>query len=323
MDELDKAVSAAIEQHTEQPQEVSQESEAAPEAPSSEPVESGKPKAETAQPSAEVEQPIEAPQHWEADKREAFKTLPRAQQEFVLERMKAIEADYTRKTQEVAKQRETVEPLLTTAKQFEPYFKQLGVSAEQAFATLVNTERLLRTGSPAQKATAFAQLASDYGIDLRSLGAAPQTGEAANPTMPNLNPVLSEVAELRTQLSQLQQSQMTDYVSSFASTKGPDGQPLYPHFDKVRETMGQLMQANGETDLASLYEKACYLVPEVREAIINSKLEAERKAQTENARKAAAEARKATAVNLKAADPVQKPVSQNLDDIISEAIAAN
>lgn len=323
MEDLDQVVSAAIKENTAQPDtQVSQEGEAAPQTPSNQPDESGLTQADKAQPSAEVEQPIEAPQHWEADKREAFKGLPRAQQEFVLERMKAIEADYTRKTQEVAKQRETVEPLLTTAKQYDSYFKQLGVTPEQAFSTLVNTERLLRTGSPAQKASAFAQLASDYGIDLRSLGGTPEQG-VPNPNTPNLTPILSEVAELKSTLSSLQQSQMVDYVTTFANTKGPDGQPLYPHFDKVRQTMGQLMSATGENDLPALYEKACYLVPEVREAIVNAKLEAERKAQTENARKAAAEARKATAVNMKAAEPVSKPVSESLDDIIKSAISAN
>jgi len=316
MDDLDKIISEAS-------TEVSEVSkpEAAPEAASVPAVESGEPAADAAQPSQEVEQPIEAPQHWDADKREAFKSLPRAAQEIVLERVKATEADHTRKTQEVAQQRKELEPLLNTTKQYESYFKQLGVTPEQAFATLVNTERLLRTGSASQKAAAFAQLASDYGIDLRALGAAP-TGDAANPNTPNLTPFVSELAEVKSKLSYFEEQQLSERVNSFASTKGTDGQPLYPHFDKVRAKMGELSAATGKQNLPELYEEACYLVPEVRQAIIDAKLEAARREQTENARKAAAEARKAGVVNMKAAEPVIAAEPTDLDSIIKGAIAA-
>jgi hypothetical protein len=316
MDDLDKIISEASTEVS----EVSKQ-EAAPEAASVPVVESGEPAADVAQPSQEVEQPIEAPQHWDADKREAFKNLPRAAQDIVLERVKATEADHTRKTQEVAQQRKELEPLLNTTKQYESYFKQLGVTPEQAFATLVNTERLLRTGSASQKSAAFAQLASDYGIDLRALGAAP-TGEAANPNTPNLTPFVSELATVNQRLDSFEMAQLSERVNSFSSTKGSDGQPLYPHFDKVRAKMGELSAATGKQNLSELYEEACYLVPEVRQAIIDAKLEQARKEQTENARKAAAEARKAGVVNMKAAEPVIAAEPTDLDSIIKGAIAA-
>jgi hypothetical protein len=316
MDELDKIISDASNEAA----EVSKP-EAALEEVSVPAVESGQPVAEVAQPSNEVQQPIEAPQHWDADKREAFKGLPRAAQEIVLERVKATEADHTRKTQEVAQQRKELEPLLNTTKQYESYFKQLGVTPEQAFATLVNTERMLRTGSASQKASAFVQLASDYGIDLRALGAAP-TGETANPNTPNLTPFVSELAEVKSTISALQEAQLSERVNSFASTKGPDGQPLYPHFDKVRAKMGELSAATGKQNLAELYEEACYLVPDIRQSIIDAKLEAARKEQTESARKAAAEARKAGVVNMRAAEPVIAAEPTDLDNIIKGAIAA-
>lgn len=319
-DILLEAAQEVSQQEAKEP-EVSKQ-EVAPDEASVPVAESGEPAVEEAQPAQAVEQPIEAPQHWDADKREAFAGLPRAAQEIVLERVKATEADHTRKTQEVAQQRKELEPLLNTTKQHDAYFKQLGVTPEQAFATLVNTEKSLRTGSMQQKLATFAQLASDYGIDLRALGAAP-TGDAANPNMPNLNPIFGELAEVKSTISALQEQQLTERVNSFASTKGVDGQPLYPHFDKVRAKMGELSGATGKQNLAELYEEACYLVPEVREALINAKLEAARREQTENARKAAAEARKASVVNMKAAEPVIASEPMDLDNIIKAAAAAS
>lgn len=61
----------------------------------------------------EPDQPaIDPPQFLDATERETFKALPRAAQELILKHDKSLVADYTRKTQETAKQRKTLETRL-------------------------------------------------------------------------------------------------------------------------------------------------------------------------------------------------------------------
>src|SRR5688572_13763099 len=59
---------------------------------------------ETAEPGkTETPEPsLEAPQHWSAEDKAVFSKLQKEGQEFLLRRHKDMEADYTRKTQEVA-----------------------------------------------------------------------------------------------------------------------------------------------------------------------------------------------------------------------------
>lgn len=61
----------------------------------------------------EPDQPaIDPPQFLDATERETFKALPRAAQEMILKHDKSLVADYTRKTQETAKQRKTLDARL-------------------------------------------------------------------------------------------------------------------------------------------------------------------------------------------------------------------
>ena len=55
---------------------------------------------------------IDPPQFLDATKREAFKALPRAAQEMILEHDRSLVADYTRKTQEAAAKRKTLDTRL-------------------------------------------------------------------------------------------------------------------------------------------------------------------------------------------------------------------
>lgn len=298
MTDLRTAIMEEAEKLTRDIDEVSQPEGEAPaeEQASPEVDESGEPAAEEPQPSAEAEQALTPPQHWEAADKEAFAGLPRQAQEYLLKRDKAIEATITRKTQEVAEQRKAVEPLLGAVKQHESYLKSIGASPDVAFAALIGAERTLRTGSPEQKANALAKLISDYAIDTSLIGAAPQP---QNQTMQTYEPVYQELQSLRQQVNGMTESQIMAQVKSFEEAKTPDGQPMYPHFNEVRADMGRLLDAYPEKGLPELYAMAVRANEEVwNKAQAERELKA-RQAQTEEARKAAAQARKAGSVNIK------------------------
>lgn len=288
MEEADR-----IEAEENQDTQVSTDGDNAPETVSTQQEEDA-PQGEAAQPSEEAEQPLVAPQHWDDADKETFSSLPRAAQEWALKRDKAIEATITRKTQEVAEQRKAVEPLLAATKQHEGYLKSIGIPAELAFSTLVATERLLRTGTQEQKANAIAKLISDYGIQLESGAAQPQN----NNTQPD-NRLAQEVQDIRRSLDGMTRQTVASQVEAFAATKDQNGQPLYPHFDKVRVKMGQMVAGGDDRPLPELYADAIWSVPEVREEMLEAQRQSAATAQTQKARDAAAAARKANAINVK------------------------
>ena len=63
-------------------------------------------------PEPEQPQSYEAPQHWSEVDRQQFRKLPPSQQEFLLNRHSAMEADYTKKAQQVAEYRQQIAQFL-------------------------------------------------------------------------------------------------------------------------------------------------------------------------------------------------------------------
>ena len=74
----------------------------------------------------QVQQTLEPPQHWPAEKKELFRSQTPEAQQFLLERHKAMEGDYTRKTQELAQQAQAVAGLqgLGARLQQDPAFRE-------------------------------------------------------------------------------------------------------------------------------------------------------------------------------------------------------
>jgi hypothetical protein len=255
--------------------------------------ESGSPAADTTQPSAEVEQSLEAPQHWDAAHKEAFKGLPKPVQELWLKRDKDIEATITRKTQEVAEQRKAVEPLLGAMKQHDGYLRSIGVTPDMAFSTLINTERLLRTGTPEQKASAIAKLISDYGIPTDQIGAVSQ------PQNTNMQPQLPpDYHQLRETVDSMVSSQLHEQVNSFSGAKDAQGNLLRPHFEVVRGEMAKYMAVQGMT-LEKAY-KLAVAADESLQSQISAQAQLKAKADDEaKARDNAAKAKRANSINIK------------------------
>jgi hypothetical protein len=239
----------------------------------------------------------EAPQHWPAEKREVFAKLPREAQDLVLERHKEMEADYTRKTMELAEQRK---PLDEFTKLFEPAKQRLelaGLTPAQVTRQLLAAQSLIET-NPVE---GLKWLAQSYKVDLSTL-VAPKEDEYVDPAYKALR---DEVNQLKSQLSQRDiavQRQNAEAVqktiTDFASSKNADGTAKYPHFDNLRNLMGPLVN-EGKT-LEQAYELASYTLPEVRERIAS---EAAKAAQAE-ALKRAEDERKQKAKDVKGAAQV-------------------
>ncbi len=251
------------------------------------------------EPAAQVEEPtaqVQAPTHWPAAERETFSKLPPEAQRFVLDRHKEMEADYTRKTMELAEQRK---PLDEFSKVFEPYKQQLelaGRTPAQVAQQLLAAQRFIEM-NPAE---GLKWLAQSYKVDLSNL--VPKDEEYMDPAMKALR---DEVHQLKTQLQLREQAvqrqnaeSVQKTITDFTASKNADGTPKYPHFENLKGIMAPMVN-EGKT-LEQAYELASYTLPEVRERI---NAEVTKAAQAEVLKKAEEE-RKAKAKDAKTASSV-------------------
>lgn len=264
-------------------------------------------------------QPIAPPERWtEADKT-AFAALPREAQQLLVDRNRAMEADYTRKSQEVAELRRNAEPLLNVAQQHQPYLAQFGLTPATALPILVQAHQTLMTGPVEQRVQALARLAADAGIDL----AAMSRGEVAAPDpayqqlRQELNQLKQSQEQERLSREQEQNQQLALQIDAFANSKTADGQPKYPHFGAVRGVMARLYGSGEASTLEEAYEKA---TQPIRDAVA-----AELKARQDDAKKADQQAlekaRKAAPVKSVGTAPNGIAKAKGLDAILSEAMA--
>lgn len=242
---------------------------------------------------------VDAPAHWPAADREMFaKQSPEAKQ-WLINRHKAMEADYTRKTQEVVGMRKFKEELDDIFKDYRDEMALNGVTDAMAIRQLVAAHTLLRK----DPASAMKRLAEQYGIDLKGIteGAAAADPAGESPTVKALR---DEVKQLTGQLRTLtgaqdqhQQKARLDEVTHFAEEKDAQGQLMRPYFDDVAKDVAALIQVartNGERlTLQDAYDRAVYANPTIRAKVLaasdaqrRAKEEAERKAKAEAARKA-------------------------------------
>ena len=265
-------------------------------------------------------QPIEAPARWTADDKAKFAAWPRDVQEAVVERYKAIEADYTRKTQEAAEIRKSAEPWLNAVRPFEPHLQQValqtGVAPHDLLSKLISADYQLRTGDPQSKALAFQQIAQFYGVDIAG-GQFVQ----ANPADLQLRQEIADLRQWRDQFQSQQQQQQTEQVSlqidAFASAKDEAGRPRYPHFERVRGIMGQIMAQGQAATLEDAYRQA---TAPIQEAIAEELRQ--RQAAVETQRKeAVAKAERASPVRSSGSQPGGATKGKGLDSILDDALA--
>lgn len=238
----------------------------------------------------------EAPAHWPAEKREAFAKMPSEAQRFVLERHKEMEADYTRKTTDLAEQRK---PLDEFQKLFDPYRQQLelsGMSPAQATQRLLAAQRILES-NPLE---GIKWLAQSYKVDLGTL--VPKDDEFKDPAVKALE---DQVSGLRNQLSQRDAQVQRENAAAiqktladFSEAKTAEGTPKHPHFKALENLMAPLV-AQGKS-LEEAYETASYTLPEVRSRIAD---EARKAAQAETL-KQQEESRKAKLKEAKGATQI-------------------
>ena len=265
------------------------------------------------------EPPLEAPKNWSEDVRSKFKDLPRDAQEYMLKRDKEMTADYTRKTQEVAEQRKSFESLDKVIAPMRQQIAASGVGEAEYISRLLNADMALRNNPK----MAIKQLAQGYGIDLSSIEETVDWNDS-DPQITQLQQqnqaILAELNQFKRQNLQSARQQTEAHINGFAGTKDDKGNLKYPHFDKLRVKMGNLIDAGEAKGLEDAYAKAVRLDDE----LYKQSLDAQRKsakAEEDARRKAAVEKAKKVRPRTATAPPSGSVKSTDLDALLMESIS--
>jgi len=207
---------------------------------------------------------------------------------------------------------------------YEPHradFERWGIDPGAQFGRYVEIHKGLALGTPQQKLGTLMQLAQDYKIPVEQMFVQ-QNGQvffnpqavAPQPAPQALNPqAIESVVE-----SVFLRRQATETISSMEKNS-----EKYPHFESVRNTMGQLVNAGmaSPDDLPGAYDMALAL-PQHRDLIAGQQQQLVQSQEAERKAKQAADAKRAreAAVSPRSATPAGAPVKsqKGLRDTISE-----
>jgi hypothetical protein len=287
------------------------------------------------QPDPAQVQPIEPHPRWSPELKAQFATWSPDVQKAFMDRYGEAEADYTRKTQELAETRKAHEPLIGEVSKWSPYLQQLNIPPEAAFQQMIQAEYTLRNGHPQEQAQGIAHLMQTYRIPveavLQTLGISPAAGQDGQPTYdPATTQLRQELSEVRSHLQRFQEQAATSErqraqaeFDAIGQTKDDSGNPKYPHFSLVKGDMLQLV-ANGAVDnWQDAYTKAVRL----NDDLYRQEVEAERKRVADAAEKArqdaVAKAKKAEPVRAGGTPPGGGTQRKGLDAHLNAALGDN
>lgn len=170
-------------------------------------------------------------------------------------------------------------------------------------------------------------LAQQRGVNLRDLIEPTEQAAPGQPVDPQLAALQTKLDSLERKLSadeQAKQDAETRHVAAtlaeFAGKKTSDGKPMYPHFEKVRVTMGRLMATGEANSLEQAYTRAVRLDDDLFAEAQKAEAEARKAAEDAEAKRKAEEARKASKSDPRSRSGSPGNAPRTLDDTIRAEI---
>jgi hypothetical protein len=268
----------------------------------------------TEEPQEEPSEEVVAPATWTADAKEKFSGLDPAIQQEVLKR----EKDYAQGIQKYAESAKAAEAYDQVISPYKAMIAAEGSNPVQAIHSLFNTAYQLRSGTPEQKAELILTLAQQYGADMSRFQTSQDEDEYVDPDIKDLKDQISSLQQ--TTQSQMQAAQNQQLVGFQQQIQAFAADPKNEHFDTVRDSMSALLTSGAATSLEEAYEKSLYIVPEVRETIIQKQVREAEAARKKQESEAAEKAKKAAGTQLtnEAAGVVQA-VEGSMEDELGAA----
>lgn len=270
---------------------------AEPQAEETEELEGGEETEETEEPTEELETPtepsIQAPEHWSQADKETFSSAPPELQQWLLDRHKSMEGDYTRKSQEISEIKKTWEPVQEL---FAPHMEQLRANGQTPASVIQRWAQIDQaiTQNPQQT---IEWLANQYGVKLGQSDDDPYIDPQVQSLQQEIQQLKQSVVQREQMESQQRLSTVQNDLQQFAEEKTEAGELAHPYFEDVVEDMVRLAKAEqsaGRTPkIGDLYETAVWANPTIRERMLAAQREAAAKKAEQEARAKAAKAKKA------------------------------
>ena len=241
---------------------------------------------------------LTAPKHWPKEEQKIFNAWDANVQHQVMDRYKAMEGDYTKKTQALAKYKKRNESLDEIYGPFRDDFQRAGMDEVAATRQLLAAHKYLRE-DPQQ---ALKWLAKSYGADLTAVNDDTATeDEYADPQMKAMQQQIAQlqgtITNQQQQAQNMQKQEVQAMIDNFQTAKDADGNLKHPHFDVVQNQMSGLISSGVAKDIESAYEMAVYANPETRAKVLDEKVKKETKQEVKA--EAVQKAKKQQRVNVK------------------------
>jgi hypothetical protein len=171
---------------------------------------------------------------------------------------------------------------------YEQDLQKRNIDPQNYITNLIKAEQILTNAPYHQKVQVFQKLASDYGIQLgEGVGNIQQLDPYTQSLMNQLNQVNQEVSSIKGRFAQEENQRLMSEIEKYRSDV-----EKYPHFDKVREEMAQLLELGQAQNLDTAYKKAVRMNDDVwqleQERLLNDVKQKAIKAQQVSKAKSAA-----------------------------------
>lgn len=244
---------------------------------------------------AEPEKILEAPRSWTSEEKAKWNEATPEVRKAILRREQEVEQGFT-KLDEDRNFGKSLKEVIT------PYMQIItaeGGTPAAAVKELLNTAYILRTAPAAQKTALFHQLATQYGVDLKTNTSAGQPDQIVQQLQ---NQILQLQQEIQKQPQVFAQQEENRVIKSQIDAFAAD--PANVHYEKLKPVMASLLQAGQAKDMREAYEKASWADPDIRPTIISDQQKAsetqriaEIKAKADQSRKAAVSVRGSPSIN--------------------------
>lgn len=263
-----------------------------------------KPPVQAPVPETQIQRP-NRPSSWKKDHWDAWDKLDPKVAEYILQR----EGEYAKGVSTYKGEYDRAKPIMDAIAPHLPDYERMGIDPAQQLSRYAEIHKTLAMGSPQQKLATFMQVAQQYNVPVEQMFMQgqdgkiyfnPQIQQAAMQSQPQqATPNVDQIVE-----SKLAQREAAHETRNFREAKGTDGNLLHPHFETVRETMAQLLDAKLVDDIPSAYEAALKM-PQHSDLYEQAQKQRQASDDAEKARqqKEIADRAKRNAVSTKSATP--------------------
>lgn len=208
---------------------------------------------------AEEEKPVTRPSTWKKEYVQIWDKMEKGEQisreDFVkfAEYANQRESEYKKGVSVYKAEAEASKKVMEAVAPFEQAIRSRGLEPSQYVSALAKADQILTHAPYEQKVQLFQQLARDYGIQFNNESVAPaqQLDPYTQQLMRQLNVVNQEVSTIKSRFAQEENQRLMNEIEKYRSDV-----EKYPHFDKVREEMAQLLELGKAQDLETAYKKA-------------------------------------------------------------------